>query len=183
VRFRPSCGRLLQIRAGFGRSRTDLQSYQPAKTKSMLPTCELSSPTRLPFPPLSLHPTSLGAVRAVHCAAAAAATAFSLSLSLALQSSPALPLLTHSHLSLYLPRSLPHSLSSLRAQVVPVLYALSIMLLVTSVYAVVASQIFANSSPDHFGRFTLALFSVRIMSVIYCICCGATIAVVTRSLA
>ncbi len=43
----------------------------------------------------------------------------------------------------------------------PVLYALSILLLVSSVYAILASQLYAQRSPEHFGRFSLALFSVR----------------------
>jgi hypothetical protein len=45
-------------------------------------------------------------------------------------------------------------------QVVPVLYALSILLLVTSVYAILASQLYGDRAPEHFGRFSLALFSV-----------------------
>ncbi len=44
---------------------------------------------------------------------------------------------------------------------VPVLYALSILLLVTYVYAILASQLYDDRSPENFGRFSYALFSVR----------------------
>ncbi len=50
-------------------------------------------------------------------------------------------------------------LSSL--QVVQVMYALSILLLVTAVYAILASQLYGDRSPENFGRFSYALFSVR----------------------
>ena len=46
-------------------------------------------------------------------------------------------------------------------QVVRVMYALSILLLVTAVYAVLASQLYGDRSPENFGRFSYALFSVR----------------------
>ena len=47
-------------------------------------------------------------------------------------------------------------------QVVPVLYAFSLMLVVTAVYAVLASQLFSDRSPEQFGRFSLALLTVRV---------------------
>ena len=46
-------------------------------------------------------------------------------------------------------------------KVVPVLYAFSLMLVVTAVYAVLASQLFSDRSPEQFGRFSLALLTVR----------------------
>ena len=45
-------------------------------------------------------------------------------------------------------------------QVVPVLYALTILLLITSVYAILATQLYGDQRPEQFGRFTLALFTV-----------------------
>ena len=56
---------------------------------------------------------------------------------------------------------MPGHLCGNARQVVPVLYALSILLLVTAVYAILASQLYGDRSPDHFGRFSLSLFSVR----------------------
>ena len=47
-------------------------------------------------------------------------------------------------------------------KVVPVLYAFSLMLVVTAVYAVLASQLFSDRSPEQFGRFSLALLTVRV---------------------
>ncbi len=52
-------------------------------------------------------------------------------------------------------------MDTLSRQIVPVLYALSILLLVTSVYAILASQLYGDRSPENFGRFSYALFSVR----------------------
>lgn len=40
------------------------------------------------------------------------------------------------------------------------LYALSILLLVSSVYAILGTQLFGDRSQEHFGRFSLALFTV-----------------------
>jgi hypothetical protein len=47
-------------------------------------------------------------------------------------------------------------------QVVPVLYALALLLVVTAVYAVLASQLFCDRDPELFGRFSLAFFTVSI---------------------
>ncbi len=43
----------------------------------------------------------------------------------------------------------------------PVLYALSILLIVTSVYAILACQLYGEAVPEQFSRFSLALFTVR----------------------
>ncbi len=40
------------------------------------------------------------------------------------------------------------------------LYALLLLLLVTAIYAILASQLFGDAYPELFGRFSIALFTV-----------------------
>ena len=46
-------------------------------------------------------------------------------------------------------------------QVIPVFYAFCLLLVVTAIYAVLASQLFCDQNPEQFGRFSLALLTVR----------------------
>ena len=48
-----------------------------------------------------------------------------------------------------------------RAQVVPVLHAFLLLVVVTAIYAVLANQLYRDRDPELFGRFSLALFTVR----------------------
>ena len=52
----------------------------------------------------------------------------------------------------------------------PVLYALSILLIVTSVYAILACQLYGEAVPEQFSRFSLALFTVRSTTLFFLFC-------------
>jgi hypothetical protein len=47
-----------------------------------------------------------------------------------------------------------------RGQLEPVMHAVLLLLLVTAMYAILASQLFGDDCPEFFGRFSIALFTV-----------------------